>query len=421
MFSSGCIELGQRAFRLHPSWLRVHATAPQAAQEPSATSQYASPRGQRLAHPGTLERLLELLPAPRHSSAPEELMPGPHAADPQLSAWYTSDPAAAQPKTAAPKPLAATTATLLPPGCELPSHKAAALRALQLPSGLADSPQQQPAGASNQPTVVIHVDAFSSGGSSPNVASSRRGNGSSSKHSSGSSSSSGNSKVPAPEAQPARLPPASPAASADSGLRRQHSRSLPGQMEANEHEPQEPEMPAVLARLHPKFRKMAEEALRFEAMGVCPPRPTSTQRASPSGSPAKAPGSPQPASGRLSSAGASRASAAATPRTRPPTPKRCLIDARALEARIEEVKRCRGGPAATAAAMAAAVRASLAEHDAALLRHITEAVNSARSTPRATPRARAALVASSEVMTAGGVTGRWWAASSGHVCACGSC
>lgn len=392
----------------------MHATAPQAAQEPSTTSHHASPRGQRLADPGTLERLLELLPAPRHSSAAEELIPGPHAADPQLSAWYSSDPAAAQPKTAVPKPVAAAAPPLLPRGRELPSHSAAALGALQLPSSLADSPKQQQAGASNQPTVVIHVDAFSSGGSSP-VASSRRGNGSSSKHNSGSSSSS--SKVPAPEAQPVHLLPASPAACADSGLRRQRSRSLPGQMEANEQEAQEPEVPAVLARLHPKFRKMAEEALRLEAMGACRPRPTSTQRASPSGSPAMAPGSPQPASSRASAAGA-----AATPRTRPPTPKRCLIDARALEARIEEAKRCSGGsPAMAAAAMAAAVRASLADHDAALLRHLTEVVNSARSTPRATPRARAAPVASSEVTTAGGLTGRWWAASQGHVCACRSC
>lgn len=317
--------------------------------------------------PGTLKRLLELLPLPRHSSAAEEASISARTPDVQLSGWYASGPAAAPPVAQPPAHRPAAKAAVSP--------QAAVLRALQMPDGLAGSPKKQPAGTSGHPTVVIHVDAFSSGGSSNSGGSGGKqpGNGSS-------------SGAPAPAVPPAPLPPGKP------DCQRQLSLSLPDHVPAN---PQ-PQVPAVLAQLHPKFRKMAEEALQCEAAGTCRPRPTCTQRASPSGSPAQAPGSPQRAGGRQPSSGA--AGTAGGQRPRPPAARRSPFDPRVLDARIQEVKRCGG----TAAALAAAVRASLADHDAALLRQVTERVNSARSTPRATPRARPAVAASTDATAASG-------------------
>lgn len=341
-------------------------------QEPAPTAPccQATRGASSLFDPGTLERLLELLPPPRHSSAAEEVSGSClHTLDAQLSAWYASGPAAALPAAQQPEQR---------PLCHqaLASQQAAVLGALHLPSGLTDIAKKQPAGASGQQTIVIHVDAF---GSSSSPFGNMRGNG----------GGNGSSAVPAPAVQPAPLPAAHPTAG-ESDCKRQPSCSLPDHTTA---EPVQPQVPAVLAQLHPRFRKMAEEALKLEAAGMCRPRPTCTQRASPSGSPAQAPGSPQPASGRPRST----AGTAGTPRTRPPAPRYCLFDARAMEARIEEAKRCGGG----AAAMAAAVRACLADQDAAFLRHITERVSSVMSTPRASPRIRAAAATSVEGSVAG--------------------
>ena len=345
---------------------------PQVVQEPAPTApcRQVSPRASSLFDPSTLERLLELLPPPRHSSAAEEVSSsGLHTLDAQLSAWYASGPAAALPAAQQPEQRSLSHQALA-------SQQAAVLGALHLPSGLTDNPKKQPAGASDQQTIAIRVDAFCSG-SSP--LGNERGNG----------DANGSCAVPAPAVQPAPLPAAHPTAG-ESDCTRQRSCSLPDHMTA---EPTQPQVPAVLAQLHPRFRKMAEEALRLEAAGLCRPRPTCTQRASPSGSPAQAPGSPQPVSGRPRST----AGTAGTPRSRPPAPRYCLFDARAMEARIEEAKRCGGG----AAAMAAAVRACLADDEAAFLRHITERVSSVMSTPRASPRVRAAAAANVEGSVAG--------------------
>lgn len=334
-----------------------------------ASRRQTTPGATTLVDPGTLKRLLELLPLPRHSSAAEEASSIPHTLDVQLSGWYASGPAAAPPVAQPPAHRPAAKAAVSP--------QAAVLQAVQLPSGLADSPKKQPAGASSHPTVVIHVDASDSGCSSGGGSGGKRpGNGSS-------------SGAPAQAVPPAPLPPGK------SDCQRQRSQSLPDHVPASA----QPQVPAVLAQLHPKFRKMAEEALQCEAAGTCRPRPTCTQRASPSGSPAQAPGSPQRAGGRQPSSGA--AGTAGGQRPRPPAARRSPFDPRVLDARIQEVKRCGG----TAAALAAAVRASLADHDAALLRQVTERVNSARSTPRATPRARPTAAAGTDATAAGELFG----------------
>lgn len=140
------------------------------------------------------------------------------------------------------------------------------------------------------------------------------------------------------------------------------------------------------AHLHPKYAKLVAAALEAEAAGIIKPRPPSR-----SASPAKAPASPAPGLSRrppLSKTGSGVSVA---------TPRRGSyngIDARTLEGRIAELQRNGGG----AAAVAAVVRASLADSDAQLLQHATACLSrlgpgSRGTTPRASRRAAESMEA----------------------------
>lgn len=174
-------------------------------------------------------------------------------------------------------------------------------------------------------------------------------------------------------------------------MSRQRSRSLPEGAGA--------EPPAAGAALHPKYAAMVEAARAAEAAGTVRPR-----TASRSTSPAKAPGSPMPmpmAARRpplsKTGSGASVGGSSATPRRFAAS---SAVDVRALDARILEAQRSGG-----AAALAAAVRASLAEHDEQLLQ-LASAHLSRLSARSATPRTPASRLGRTLAEDPEGVTGK---------------
>lgn len=167
--------------------------------------------------------------------------------------------------------------------------------------------------------------------------------------------------APAPRSHDQALPPARPA------IQRQLSRSL--------HNVGAAEAPAEVAKLpvklHPKYAALAAAALEAEAGGLAPKRPGRPGVAA-SQAPATPRAPPRQPSRPLSKTG-SGASAASTPR-RPATS--CSgLQARALEARIDAVRRSGSG----AAALAAAVRDSLAESDAQMVLQLTSRLSRLRS------------------------------------------
>lgn len=137
-----------------------------------------------------------------------------------------------------------------------------------------------------------------------------------------------------------------------------------------------PVAPAAGTAVHPKYAAIVQAARAAEAAG------TARRPASRSTSPAKAPASPLPVAARrplLSKAGSgvSVGGSGATPRRASVSG----VDARALDARILEAQRSGG-----AAALAAAVRASLADHDEQLLRHASARLSRLSGRSLATPR-----------------------------------
>lgn len=320
-----------------------------------------SPSPPGLGPVASLAELLEQLPPPRYSrgladepaGAAEEQCSGDgqHGVDPLMSNWYRSTsgplPAAAAAMAVDTRPCPAGTRPAGQPASPQ-QQQAAALQALQRPSPLAGGGKAGD-GLPSPAVICIRADATAAAAA-------------------------------APAAPSAEEEPPSPA---------RRSRSLP-------EGPAAAPSAGVGAALHPKYAAMVAAARAAEAAGAVRPRPTSR-----SPSPAKAPASPMPVAARrqpLSTAGSGVSlggGSSATPRR---STASSALDVRALDARILEAQRSGG-----AAALAAAVRSSLADHDALLLRHASARLSrlSARgagATPRTpgTSRLALALVEASE-------------------------